>query len=228
MARPASDGRTPTRTREMRARGRQTMRTLLDAGAEVFAERGYHAARVDDVVTRANTSHGTFYLYFGNKEELFRALAVDVAASIVELGEALPRITADASGRQRLREWLGRFAGLYERQQATLRAWTEAEIGDSEFGRLGDDVFAELSLVVATRVRGAAPDDVDPATAGLAVVAMIERLHYYVATGQVRINREEMLDTLTAVTHGALFGVSLDARSLPPARSRRYISPTNH
>jgi AcrR family transcriptional regulator len=190
----------------MRARGRQTMRTLLDAGAEVFAERGYHAARVDDIVTRAKTSHGTFYLYFGNKEELFRALAVDVANAIVELGEELPPITADAAGEQSLRQWLGRFADLYERNRAILQAWTEAEIGDSEFGRLGDDVFAELSRVVATRVRASAPDDVDPVTAGLAVVAMIERLHYYVATGKVRIDRDETIDTLASVTHAALFG----------------------
>ena len=190
----------------MRARGRQTMRTLLDAGAEVFAERGYHAARVDDIVTRAKTSHGTFYLYFGNKEELFRALAVDVANAIVELGEELPPITADAAGEANLRAWLGRFADLYEHNRATLQAWTEAEIGDSEFGRLGDDVFAELSRVVATRIRASAPNDVDPVTAGLAVVAMIERLHYYVATGKVRIDRDETIDTLATVTHAALFG----------------------
>jgi AcrR family transcriptional regulator len=184
------------------------MRTLLDAGAEVFAERGYHAARVDDIVTRAKTSHGTFYLYFGNKEELFRALAVDVAGAIVELGEALPPITGDASGQESLRAWLDRFADLYEHYRATLQAWTEAEIGDSEFGRLGDDVFAELSRVVATRVRASAPDDIDPVTAGLAVVAMIERLHYYVATGKVRISRDETVGTLASVTHDAIFGNS--------------------
>jgi AcrR family transcriptional regulator len=196
----------------MRARGRQTMRTLLDAGAEVFADRGYHAARVDDIVARARTSHGTFYLYFRNKEELFRELAVDVAASIVELGGDLPPITPDDRGLERLREWLGRFADLYERNRATLRAWTEAEIGDSEFGRLGEDVFIELSRVMAQQARTAAPGDVDPGTAGLAIIAMIERLHYYVATERVRINREEMLDTLAAVSHAALFGASSSAR----------------
>jgi AcrR family transcriptional regulator len=215
MARPAPEGGTPTRSREMRARGRQTMRTLLDAGAEVFADRGYHAARVDDIVTRANTSHGTFYLYFGNKEELFRALAVDVAGAIVELGEELPPITADAAGRECLRDWLDRFADLYERHRATLRAWTEAEIGANEFGRLGDDVFAELSRVVTTRIRAAAPADIDAVTAGLAVVAMIERLHYYVATGQVRISRAEMLDTLSTVTYAALFGSDAISESTP-------------
>ncbi|PWG74310.1 TetR/AcrR family transcriptional regulator, partial [Enterococcus hirae] len=39
------------------------MRKLLDAGIEVCSAKGYHAARVDDIVARADTSHGTFYLY---------------------------------------------------------------------------------------------------------------------------------------------------------------------
>ena len=57
----------------MRAQGRKTMRRLLDAGMRVFADRGFHAARVDDIVRAARTSHGTFYLYFTNKEDLLRA-----------------------------------------------------------------------------------------------------------------------------------------------------------
>src|SRR6266508_923112 len=69
---------TPAQGRELRARGRRTMRKLLDAGVEIFARRGFHAARVDDIVKLAKTSHGTFYLYFSNKEELFRALARDL------------------------------------------------------------------------------------------------------------------------------------------------------
>lgn len=65
--------------RELRARGRKTRRRLLDAGIDVFARRGFHAARVDDIVKAAKTSHGTFYLYFSNKEDLFAALVADVA-----------------------------------------------------------------------------------------------------------------------------------------------------
>ena len=65
----------PAAPRELRARGLATRERLLDAGATVFAQRGVHAARVDDIVKVAATSNGTFYLYFANKEELFRALA---------------------------------------------------------------------------------------------------------------------------------------------------------
>ena len=64
---------TPASERELRTQGKQTMAKLLDAGLLVLTERGYHAARVDDIVRVADMSHGTFYLYFANKEDLFRA-----------------------------------------------------------------------------------------------------------------------------------------------------------
>jgi AcrR family transcriptional regulator len=209
------DGRvgTPAQGRELRARGRRTMRRLLDAGAEIFAERGYHAARVDDVVKVAKTSHGTFYLYFANKEDLFRALATEVAQEMEGLAEALPRIAPGASGYRELRGWLERFAELYEHYGPVIRTWTEAEIGDSEFGRIGSDLLAEFARTLAQRVRADATSDVDPAIAAMALVAMIERFNYYVLARQVDVSREAMLDTLAAVTHAGLFGGSSVGRT---------------
>src|SRR5512141_1598465 len=84
--------------RELRSRGRRTRERLMAAGAEVFAERGYHAARVDDVVKLAETSHGTFYLYFANKEELFHALAEEVAERLATLAATLPPLTPGPEG----------------------------------------------------------------------------------------------------------------------------------
>jgi AcrR family transcriptional regulator len=187
------------------------MQRLLDAGVEVFAKRGYHAARVDDIVKVAKTSHGTFYLYFSNKEDLFRALAVEVATEMRTLADALPPVTPDAEGSRALKEWLGAFADLYEHYGPVIRAWTEAEIGASEFGRMGTDVLTEFTRVLVDRVRRAAPVDLDPVVASIALVAMIERCNYYVLSDQVQISREAMIDTLAAVTHAALFGASVPA-----------------
>ncbi len=72
-------GGIPAQERELGAQGRQTMRRLLDAGMAEFDQNGLQAVRVDDIVRRARTSHGTFYLYFKNKEDLFRVH--DVAAA---------------------------------------------------------------------------------------------------------------------------------------------------
>ena len=67
----------------------------------VFAERGFQAARVDDIVRAARTSHGTFYLYFANKEDLLRALAVECAHEMDALADGLGAITPDDDGPRR-------------------------------------------------------------------------------------------------------------------------------
>src|SRR5438309_51888 len=112
-----SRGGMPAQERALRARGRNTMRRLLDAGVVVFEKRGYQAARVDDIVKEANTSHGTFYLYFASKEDLFRSLAVDVAAEMTALAASLGPVGPDTDGYAELRDWLDRFSHLYERYQ---------------------------------------------------------------------------------------------------------------
>lgn len=59
---------------------------LLAAALDLFVERGYASTRLEDVAKRAGVSKGTLYLYFTNKEELFKAV---VRENIVPaLGEA--------------------------------------------------------------------------------------------------------------------------------------------
>src|SRR5437868_4153925 len=44
---------------------------LVAAAREVFGERGYHAATVDDITRVAGVAKGTFYLYFQEKREIY-------------------------------------------------------------------------------------------------------------------------------------------------------------
>lgn len=59
---------------------------LLAAALDLFVERGYAATRLDDVAARAGVSKGTLYLYFTNKEELFKAVVRENMVPL--LGEA--------------------------------------------------------------------------------------------------------------------------------------------
>jgi AcrR family transcriptional regulator len=204
-ARATSDAAAPA-PRALRARGQLTRRKLLDAGGQAFAAKGYHATRVDDVVKLARTSHGTFYLYFANKEELFRALAEEVATAMADLATSLGPLEPSATGRAALRSWIADVCALYDDYGPVIRAWTEAEIGGNEVGRLGTDVLTQFTRVVYRRVEEVAPPDLDAGIAALALVAMLERLNYYVLSGQVDVAVDAMVDTLARVIHGSLFG----------------------
>lgn len=51
-----------------------TRRRILDAAAEVFAEKGYHDTAVDDIVRASDTSKGAVYFHFPNKQGIFLVL----------------------------------------------------------------------------------------------------------------------------------------------------------
>ena len=47
---------------------------------KLFVERGYAGTRLEDVAASAGISKGTLYLYFANKEELFKAVITEAIA----------------------------------------------------------------------------------------------------------------------------------------------------
>ena len=78
------------------SKGAATSRRILDAAAEEFAERGIAGARVDRIISAAQTNKAQLYGYFGSKDGLFDAVVADsadrvLAAVSLESGEALSR-----------------------------------------------------------------------------------------------------------------------------------------
>jgi len=100
----------------------QTRQALIDAGAELFIERGFHAASVEAIAERAGYTRGAFYSNFASKEELFGELLhqrvydvyrrmitdsrADERPSLRETGERLAAIQEGAEGSWPFRLWL--------------------------------------------------------------------------------------------------------------------------
>ena len=61
---------------------------LLDAALDVFAEKGFAAARMEDIAARAGAAKGTLYLYFPSKEAVFEALVRSAIIPNIERAEA--------------------------------------------------------------------------------------------------------------------------------------------
>jgi AcrR family transcriptional regulator len=91
---------------------------IVAAAQAVFAERGYAAARVEEIAARAGVSKGALYLYFATKHELFRAVVTAAAAPNLEAAQAAAaRFDGDFAG----------FAGSFLPRLA--RAAAETSLG---------------------------------------------------------------------------------------------------
>jgi AcrR family transcriptional regulator len=62
---------------------------IVDAALSVFAERGFAAAKLDDIAARAGVSKGALYLYFATKEDIFRAVVAQAISPNLQVMRAM-------------------------------------------------------------------------------------------------------------------------------------------
>ncbi len=62
---------------------------IVQAALEVFAERGFAGARLDEIAAKAGISKGALYLYFETKDDIFRAVVREAVAPNLDRVEAV-------------------------------------------------------------------------------------------------------------------------------------------
>src|SRR5690349_8348769 len=164
--RPSLGGGRPAQDRELRAQGRQTVRRLLEAGLAEFDERGFQAVRVDDIVRRARTSHGTFYLYFSNKDDFFKALLRDALHDMGVITDAFPVVTRNDAGRAALRQWVYTFCETYSAHAAVIRILRQADVVGEEVWGDGLQLLFRLAEAITQGMTAASPGWQAPAPPG--------------------------------------------------------------
>lgn len=92
---------------------------ILDAAEEVFAERGFEAAKLQDISTRASLSMGTIYAIFPGKTELFTAILEARGGEVLAL--VREAAAADASPRGALDRLIDVYIGWFVEHPAFLR-----------------------------------------------------------------------------------------------------------
>jgi AcrR family transcriptional regulator len=132
-------------------------REICAAALDVFSEKGFAAARLDEIARRAGVSKGTLYLYFKDKEDLFRAVVRDAIAPNVEAITSTIA-TLDAPFPAVVRSFL---AGFAEREaRLPIGAVAKMVVGESrnfpELARVWHDEVASKAIgALAAFVEGA-------------------------------------------------------------------------
>jgi AcrR family transcriptional regulator len=120
-----------------------TRRQLLAAAVAVFEEKGYQATTVGAITDRANTAHGTFYLYFRNKEDAF----CQVIEAVIVGEFAVETLGSPAEDpREAIEESIRNFVSVYYRHEGLWRALMEGMLASSRVQQLWMDLRRYLVL----------------------------------------------------------------------------------
>jgi AcrR family transcriptional regulator len=210
-SRPSLGGGAPAQDRELRAQGRETVRRLLEAGMIEFEERGFHGVRVDDVVQRAGISHGTFYLYFSNKEDLFKALLKDALHDMEIVAGDFPVVTRDDTGKAILRQWVRKFFKTYAVHATVIRILSQADLVPEEVFGDGLQLFFNIAesmttgMTAASKQAGHEQEQVE--LTAVACLMMLERVNYLISA-EVPLPEEDMADRIADIMYAAFAPIS--------------------
>jgi AcrR family transcriptional regulator len=148
---------------------------IVAAALRLFTARGYAATRLEDVAAAAEISKGTLYLYFANKEELFKAVVretvipnLDRAATIVDEHEG--------SAADLLRKLIRHFAAMLETEVAAVPKLVIAEAGNfPELARFYADAVVSrgVALLGAILERGTKTGEFRPVDIAATVPSII-------------------------------------------------------
>jgi AcrR family transcriptional regulator len=136
----------------------------------VFATRGYQAATVGAITQAANTAHGTFYLYFRNKQDAFAAVMAGITDEVYR--EAERGAVAD-DPRIAIRDSIRNFLEAFVEHRRLWRCLIEGAFTNAEVelvwlairGRFVDRVERDLRSFGTS---------LDPALAANALGGMVE------------------------------------------------------
>jgi AcrR family transcriptional regulator len=129
---------------------------ILDAAAQVFAEKGFHRATTREIAGAAGISEGTIYNYFDNKESLLIGIMVRLAQLESLNDELMGALQGDA--REFFVAIFSQRSGRMQQAQETIKAVLPEVMVNPE---LRERFYQQFVLRIATVLEGYVQTRVD-------------------------------------------------------------------
>lgn len=199
--------KTEARVTPRSARGIRTRAALVTAARVVFERDGYLDARLADISAEAGVASGSLYTYFEGKEEIFRAVAEQVAEEMVHphlrarTGVTDPRELIDLANREYLRAYKknAKLMGLFEQVSQV-----DEEFRAVRIERADAFVRRNAKMIRTLQEAGAADTEMDPLLTAHALSAMVSRMAYVAYVQKVPMPFERLVETLNRIWIKAL------------------------
>jgi AcrR family transcriptional regulator len=206
------------------AKGRRTRARLLEAGKAVFERDGFLQARITDIATEAQVSHGSFYHYFDSKESLFREIAEEMEVRLVSMDDIAHHLPPDAGPIDRIRAANRAYLTEYKKEARIMRVIEEVSRYNEDVravrSKRDDYLAARLeSAIKRLQSEGLADQRVDERYAATALGGMVAKFAEMMFVGGAQFDLESAVEQLTLLWANAL-GLAADGGPRP-ARTRK-------
>jgi len=169
-----------------------TKEKILEAAIKVFAERGYHSTRVDDIADESKTSKGSIYFYFKSKQDIFLGL-IEIFINLLEKRVIKTMSNKEDHGPEQLTQTLVEIVGVFKQYRSLAKIVLIQAVGLGEIfedqRRLFIDKFCGIvqkRLDLAVQNGSIEPID-SPLVARLWVGSMVEIVIHWIFTPEFNL-----------------------------------------
>jgi AcrR family transcriptional regulator len=141
-----------------RQRGRVRVAALLQAGAAVFAEKGYEATTMTEVAARAGASIGSLYQFFPSKEALADALLAGYGEQVLAGLQAVEAQAARLPVPDLADALIDLLLGLKQERVAALALIEARRDAAAQPLKLRDTLRAGVARILTLRAPGLPPE----------------------------------------------------------------------
>jgi len=175
---------------------------ILRAAEEVFTEKGFHGASMQDIAERAEFAVGTLYKFFPGKEDLYHALFVEKVGRIEAIiGENMDNATGPVGKLERLIEINLQIAEKYKK---FFRLYLREIIGkfpvnpatQPQIKRLRDHIVKRVADVIAAGVKRGVLRKADPRAMTMVLLGMLRGSAFIWVEGRHKLTLDELTETV--------------------------------
>ena len=196
-------------------KGRETLNRIVSAAAQVFYEKGYHSASINDITRLAGVASGTFYVYFDGKYNLYKFLLLQCSHMI---RKHLYESTKNCKTRQEmeevgLREWL-RFVDRNKYMYHVI--WESLYIDKQLFVEYYEN-FAKnyIKGMEEAKANGEIAQDIDLEVVAFTLMGASNFLGLnYGLFKDGRYDREEVVQSFMKILNGGLFTGKVEKKEM--------------
>lgn len=199
---------------------------ILRAAKRVFATKGYHDTKVDDIVAAAKVAKGTFYLYFRDKRSIFVEI---VDTLFTQINAAIQRVDPRADVSRQVRHNIRAILTvLLDDPETTQILMSHAAGLDAEFAaKIASFYEGAKALLRASLADGQALGIVspgDPSLYATFTIGALKEVLLEMTTGASSRSREKVVTELFALLQSGYLRISAAPARAARAPKRQHIA----